>query len=153
MLKGEGNDIKDLLKDVVCLTTSGKIIKPKTVGQKRYLDSIRTNDIVFGIGPAGTGKTYLAMAMAVQALKNKEVNRIIRTRPAVEDGENLGFLPGYITQVDLPRVKDSGLKTAAKVLDDVERIDFIYLSKNDIVRHPLVRRIIEAYEKFENVKD
>lgn len=236
LLKGKGDDIKDLLKDVVCVTSTGKSIKPKTVGQKRYLDSIRFNDIVFGIGPAGTGKTYLAMAMAVQALKNKEVNRIILTRPAVEAGENLGFLPGDlqekvdpylrpiydalfdilgtesylrymerglievaplaymrgrtldsafvildeaqnttneqmkmlltrigfgsraiitgdITQVDLPRGKDSGLKTAAKVLDGVDGIDFIYLSKNDIVRHPLVRKIIEAYEKFENIKD
>lgn len=236
LLKGKGDDIKDLLKDVVCVTSTGKSIKPKTVGQKRYLDSIRSNDIVFGIGPAGTGKTYLAMAMAVQALKNKEVNRIILTRPAVEAGENLGFLPGDlqekvdpylrpiydalfdilgtesylrymerglievaplaymrgrtldsafvildeaqnttneqmkmlltrigfgsraiitgdITQVDLPRGKDSGLKTAAKVLDGVDGIDFIYLSKNDIVRHPLVRKIIEAYEKFENIKD
>lgn len=236
LLKGKGDDIKDLLKDVVCVTSTGKSIKPKTVGQKRYLDSIRFNDIVFGIGPAGTGKTYLAMAMTVQALKNKEVNRIILTRPAVEAGENLGFLPGDlqekvdpylrpiydalfdilgtesylrymerglievaplaymrgrtldsafvildeaqnttneqmkmlltrigfgsraiitgdITQVDLPRGKDSGLKTAAKVLDGVDGIDFIYLSKNDIVRHPLVRKIIEAYEKFENIKD
>lgn len=236
LLKGKGDDIKDLLKDVVCVTSTGKSIKPKTVGQKRYLDSIRSNDIVFGIGPAGTGKTYLAMAMAVQALKNKEVNRIILTRPAVEAGENLGFLPGDlqekvdpylrpiydalfdilgtesylrymerglievaplaymrgrtldsafvildeaqnttneqmkmlltrigfgsraiitgdITQVDLPRGKDSGLKTAAKVLDGVDGIDFIYLSKNDIVRHPLVRKIIETYEKFENIKD
>lgn len=236
LLKGKGDDIKDLLKDVVCVTSTGKSIKPKTVGQKRYLDSIRSNDIVFGIGPAGTGKTYLAMAMAVQALKNKEINRIILTRPAVEAGENLGFLPGDlqekidpylrpiydalfdilgtesylrymerglievaplaymrgrtldsafvildeaqnttneqmkmlltrigfgsraiitgdITQVDLPRGKDSGLKTAAKVLDGVDGINFIYLSKNDIVRHPLVRKIIEAYEKFENIKD
>jgi phosphate starvation-inducible PhoH-like protein len=236
LLKGKGDDLKDLLKDVICVTSTGKSIKPKTIGQKRYLDSIRSNDIVFGIGPAGTGKTYLAMAMAVQALKNKEVNRIILTRPAVEAGENLGFLPGDlqekvdpylrpiydalfdilgtesylrymerglievaplaymrgrtldsafvildeaqnttneqmkmlltrigfgsraiitgdITQVDLPRGKDSGLKTAAKVLDDVDGIDFIFLSKNDIVRHPLVRKIIEAYEKFENIKD
>jgi phosphate starvation-inducible PhoH-like protein len=236
LLKGKGDDLKDLLKDVICVTSTGKSIKPKTIGQKRYLDSIRSNDIVFGIGPAGTGKTYLAMAMAVQALKNKEVNRIILTRPAVEAGENLGFLPGDlqekvdpylrpiydalfdilgtesylrymerglievaplaymrgrtldsafvildeaqnttneqmkmlltrigfgsraiitgdITQVDLPRGKDSGLKTATKVLDDVDGIDFIFLSKNDIVRHPLVRKIIEAYEKFENIKD
>lgn len=234
--KGQGDKMKDFLKDVVCVTATGKSIKPKTVGQKRYLDSIRSNDIVFSIGPAGTGKTYLAMAMAVQALKNKEVNRIILTRPAVEAGENLGFLPGDlqekvdpylrpiydalfdilgteaylrymerglievaplaymrgrtldsafvildeaqnttneqmkmlltrigfgsraiitgdITQVDLPRGKDSGLKTAAKILDKVPGIDFIYLSKSDIVRHPLVRKIIEAYEEFENIKD
>ncbi len=230
----EGNDhlLKDLLKEVVCVTATGKSIKPKTLGQKRYIDSIKHNDIVFGIGPAGTGKTYLAMAMAVQAFKNKEVNRIILTRPAVEAGENLGFLPGDlqdkvdpylrpiydalfeilgfevyerylekglievaplaymrgrtldgayvildeaqntsneqmkmfltrlgfgskaiitgdITQIDLPKGKQSGLKSVIKVLDNVKGIDFIQFSKHDIVRHPLVQRIIEAYEKYE----
>lgn len=230
----EGNDhlLKDLLIEVVCVTATGKSIKPKTLGQKRYIDSIKHNDIVFGIGPAGTGKTYLAMAMAVQAFKNKEVNRIILTRPAVEAGENLGFLPGDlqdkvdpylrpiydalfeilgfevyerylekglievaplaymrgrtldgayvildeaqntsneqmkmfltrlgfgskaiitgdITQIDLPKGKQSGLKSVIKVLDNVKGIDFIQFSKHDIVRHPLVQRIIEAYEKYE----
>ena len=98
VVEGNDGDLKDLLKDVVCVTSSGKSIKPKTFGQKRYIDSIRNNDIVFGIGPAGTGKTYLAMAMAVQAFKNKEVNRIVLTRPAVEAGENLGFLPGDLQE-------------------------------------------------------
>ncbi|MDD2446347.1 MAG: PhoH family protein [Tissierellia bacterium] len=232
VVEGNDGDLKDLLKDVVCVTSSGKSIKPKTFGQKRYIDSIRNNDIVFGIGPAGTGKTYLAMAMAVQAFKNKEVNRIVLTRPAVEAGENLGFLPGDlqekvdpylrpvydalfeilgfdtyekyverglievaplaymrgrtldsayvildeaqnttneqmkmfltrlgfgskaiitgdITQIDLPKGKQSGLKTVTKVLNNVKGIDFIYLSKHDIVRHPLVQRIIDAYEKYE----
>ena len=222
VVEGNDGDLKDLLKDVVCVTSSGKSIKPKTFGQKRYIDSIRNNDIVFGIGPAGTGKTYLAMAMAVQAFKNKEVNRIVLTRPAVEAGENLGFLPGDlqekvdpylrpvydalfeilgfdtyekyverglievaplaymrgrtldsayvildeaqnttneqmkmfltrlgfgskaiitgdITQIDLPKGKQSGLKTVTKVLNNVKGIDFIYLSKHDIVRHPLVQ--------------
>ncbi len=233
VLEGKEEKIKELLKEVVCVTATGKSIKPKTLGQKRYLDSIKNNDIVFGIGPAGTGKTYLAMAMAVQAFKNKEVNRIILTRPAVEAGENLGFLPGDlqekvdpylrpiydalfeilgydtylrylekglievaplaymrgrtldsayvildeaqnttneqmkmfltrlgfgskaiitgdITQVDFPKGKQSGLKTVSKVLDNVKGIDFINLTKNDIVRHPLVQRIIDAYEKYEN---
>lgn len=233
VLEGKEEKIKELLQEVVCVTATGKSIKPKTLGQKRYLDSIKNNDIVFGIGPAGTGKTYLAMAMAVQAFKNKEVNRIILTRPAVEAGENLGFLPGDlqekvdpylrpiydalfeilgydtylryvekglievaplaymrgrtldsayvildeaqnttneqmkmfltrlgfgskaiitgdITQVDLPKGKQSGLKTVSKVLDNVKGIDFINLTKNDIVRHPLVQRIIDAYEKYEN---
>lgn len=233
VLEGKEEKIKELLKEVICVTANGKSIKPKTLGQKRYVDSIRHNDIVFGVGPAGTGKTYLAMAMAVQAFKNKEVNRIILTRPAVEAGENLGFLPGDlqekvdpylrpiydalfeilgyetyvryvekglievaplaymrgrtldsayvvldeaqnttneqmkmfltrlgfgskaiitgdITQIDLPKGKQSGLKTVIKVLDNVKGIDFINFSKNDIVRHPLVQRIIEAYEKFEN---
>jgi phosphate starvation-inducible PhoH-like protein len=233
VLDGNDDRLKDLLKDVICVTASGKSIKPKTFGQKRYIDSIRHNDIVFGIGPAGTGKTYLAMAMAVQAFKNKEVNRIILTRPAVEAGENLGFLPGDlqekvdpylrpvydalfeilgyetyskyverglievaplaymrgrtldsayiildeaqnttneqmkmfltrlgfgskaiitgdITQIDLPKGKQSGLKTVIKVLDNVKGIDFIHLTKHDIVRHPLVQRIIDAYEKHEN---
>lgn len=232
LLQGEDGEVKDLLKEVICVTASGKSIKPKTFGQKKYIDSIKNNDIVFGIGPAGTGKTYLAIAMAVQSFKNKEVSRIILTRPAVEAGENLGFLPGDlqdkvdpylrpvydalfeilgyetyekymerglievaplaymrgrtldsayvildeaqnttdeqmkmfltrlgfgskaiitgdITQVDLPKNKQSGLKTITNILHDVKGIEFVHLSKNDIVRHPLVQRIIEAYEKYD----
>ena len=235
LFEGQGDYAKELLKEVVCITASGKSIKPKTLGQKRYLDAIKKNDVVFGIGPAGTGKTYLAVAMAVQSLKNKEVSRIIFTRPAVEAGESLGFLPGDlqekvdpylrpiydalfdilgtesylrymekgmieiaplaymrgrtldsayvildeaqnttneqmkmfltrlgfgskaiitgdITQIDLPKGKESGLKTITKILNNVKGIDFIYLMKSDIVRHPLVQRIIEAYDKFENTK-
>ncbi|MBU5438258.1 PhoH family protein [Tissierella sp. MSJ-40] len=235
ILQGKEDKIKELLEEVICITASGKSIKPKTLGQKRYLDSIRNNDIVFGIGPAGTGKTYLAMAMAVNALKNKEVNRIILTRPAVEAGESLGFLPGDlqekvdpylrpvydalfdilgfdtyvkymekgiievaplaymrgrtldsayvildeaqnttneqmkmfltrlgfgskaivtgdITQIDLPKGKQSGLKTVSEILVDVNGIELVYLSKYDIVRHPLVQKIIEAYDKFEKKK-
>ena len=233
ILEGKENKISELLNQVVCVTATGKGIKPKTLGQKRYLDSIKGNDIVFGIGPAGTGKTFLAMAMAVQAFKNKEVNRIILTRPAVEAGENLGFLPGDlqekvdpylrpiydalfeilgfetygkyvekglievaplaymrgrtldssyvildeaqnttneqmkmfltrlgfgskaiitgdITQVDLPKGKQSGLKTVSKILENIQGVDFVYLSKYDVVRHPLVQKIIEAYEKNDN---
>ncbi|NLW21972.1 MAG: PhoH family protein [Tissierellia bacterium] len=232
IFEGKEERIKELLNDIVCITASGKSIKPKTLGQKRYVDSIKNNDIVFGIGPAGTGKTYLAMAMAVSAFKNKEVNRIILTRPAVEAGENLGFLPGDlqekvdpylrpiydalfdilgvdtylrlmdkglievaplaymrgrtldsayvildeaqnttdeqmkmfltrlgfgskaiitgdITQIDLPKGRSSGLVTVTKILSDVEGIEFVYLTKYDIVRHPLVHRIIEAYDKYE----
>ncbi len=232
VLKGEDHRLKELLNEVICISAKGKSIKPKTLGQKRYIDAIKGNDIVFGIGPAGTGKTYLAMAMAIQAFKNKQVNRIILTRPAVEAGESLGFLPGDlqekvdpylrpvydalfeilgadnyvrymekglievaplaymrgrtldssyiildeaqnttneqmkmfltrlgfgskaiitgdITQVDLPKGKQSGLRTVAKILDNVKGIEMVYLSKLDIVRHPLVHRIIEAYEKFE----
>lgn len=232
VLNGEEERLRELLDDIVCITASGKIIKPKTLGQKRYIDSIRNNDIVFGIGPAGTGKTYLAMAMAVNAFKNKEVNRIILTRPAVEAGEHLGFLPGDlkdkvdpylrpvydalfdilgaetymklvekglievaplaymrgrtldsayvildeaqnttdeqmkmfltrlgfgskaiitgdITQIDLAKGKSSGLVTVSKILKDIPGIEFIYLSKHDVVRHPLVQKIIEAYERFE----
>ncbi len=231
--EGKDDQIKDLLNEVICVTSTGKSIKPKTFGQKRYLDAIKKSDIVFGIGPAGTGKTYLAMAMAAQAFKNKQVNKIILTRPAVEAGENLGFLPGDlqekvdpylrplydalfdilgyenylrymerglievaplaymrgrtldsayvildeaqnttneqmkmfltrlgygskaiitgdVTQIDLPKGKESGLKTVSTILDGVEGIDLIHLSKYDIVRHPLVQRIIEAYEKYEN---
>lgn len=91
---GNESRINDIYKDVVCVTARGKLIKPKTLGQKRYIEAIRQNDMVFAIGPAGTGKTYLAMAMAVNAFKNKDVSRIILTRPAVEAGEKLGFLPG-----------------------------------------------------------
>jgi len=112
--KGKEGQLKDLLNDVVCITASGKTIKPKTIGQKIYIDGIRKNDIVFGIGPAGTGKTYLAMAMAVTAFKNKEVNRIILTRPAVEAGESLGFLPG-----DLQEKVDPYLRPIYDALFDI----------------------------------
>ncbi len=226
----------ELLNETVVFTSMGKPIKAKTLGQKRYIDIINKEDIVFGIGPAGTGKTYLAMAAAVRAFKAKEINRIILTRPAVEAGENLGFLPGDlqtkvdpylrplydalfeilghetyntyverglievaplaymrgrtldsafvildeaqnttneqmkmfltrlgygskaiitgdVTQIDLPHGKKSGLKTVLKILDGVKGIGICYLGKNDIVRHPLVQRIIEAYEKFEKKKE
>lgn len=218
--------------DIICRTISGKPIKPKTLGQKKYVDSIRKNTVVFGIGPAGTGKTYLAMAMAITAFKNNEVNRIILTRPAIEAGENLGFLPGdlqskvdpylrplydalyqimgadaYIhnsekglievaplaymrgrtldnafiildeaqnttpaqmkmfltrigfgskvvitgdlTQKDLPKGQVSGLDTAVKILANIEDIDIIKLTNEDVVRHPLVQRIVKAYEEYE----
>lgn len=232
----EKRPVSELLKDTVVYTSMGKPIRAKTLGQKRYIDSINNNDIVFGIGPAGTGKTYLAMAAAVRAFKSKEVNRIILTRPAVEAGENLGFLPGDlqnkvdpylrplydalfeilghdtynnlfekglievaplaymrgrtldsafvildeaqnttneqmkmfltrlgygskaiitgdVTQIDLPRGKQSGLKTVLRILAGVKGIGITYLNKNDIVRHPLVQRIIDAYEKFEKNKE
>ena len=223
----EKRPVSELLKDTVVYTSMGKPIRAKTLGQKRYIDAINNNDIVFGIGPAGTGKTYLAMAAAVRAFKSKEVNRIILTRPAVEAGENLGFLPGDlqnkvdpylrplydalfeilghdtynnlfekglievaplaymrgrtldsafvildeaqnttneqmkmfltrlgygskaiitgdVTQIDLPRGKQSGLKTVLRILAGVKGIGITYLNKNDIVRHPLVQRIIDA---------
>ena len=92
--KGESFDAREQVSDVICYTHRGKPLRPKTKGQKRYIDTIRRNDMVFGIGPAGTGKTYLACALAANALKNKEVERIILARPAVEAGESLGFLPG-----------------------------------------------------------
>jgi phosphate starvation-inducible PhoH-like protein len=213
------------------LSSRGKSIRPKTVGQKLYVDEIDQNTIVFGVGPAGTGKTYLAMAKAVQALQRKEVSRIILTRPAVEAGERLGFLPGTlndkidpylrplfdalhemldpesvpkllasgtievaplaymrgrtlndsfiildeaqnttpeqmkmfltrlgfnsrmvitgdITQIDLPN-GTSGLRTALEVLTDVDDMSVSYLTSDDVVRHSLVARIIDAYSKFE----
>lgn len=232
----EKRPVSELLKDTVVYTSMGKHIRAKTLGQKRYIDNINDNDIVFGIGPAGTGKTYLAMAAAVRAFKAKEVNRIILTRPAVEAGENLGFLPGDlqnkvdpylrplydalfeilghdtynnlfekglievaplaymrgrtldsafvildeaqnttneqmkmfltrlgygskaiitgdVTQIDLPRGKQSGLKTVLRILANVKGIGITYLNKNDIVRHPLVQRIIDAYEKYEKTNE
>lgn len=234
--EGQEAEMKGLLDKTICVTASGKTIKPKTLGQKSYVDAIRENDVVFGIGPAGTGKTYLAMAMAVSAFKNNEVSRIILTRPAVEAGESLGFLPGDlqdkvdpylrplydalfdilgaetytkymerglieiaplaymrgrtldssfiildeaqntteeqmkmfltrlgfgskavitgdVTQIDLPRGKNSGLKKVTKILDKVKGISFVFLGKKDVVRHHLVQRIIEAYEKFEEKKN
>lgn len=224
--------ILEIDNDVVAKTIQGKPIKPKTLGQKQYVDNIRKKMIVFGIGPAGTGKTYLAMAMAIQAFKMGEVNRIILTRPAIEAGEKLGFLPGdlqqkidpylrplydalyqimgaesylnnsekglievaplaymrgrtldnaYIildeaqnttpaqmkmfltrigfgskavitgdlTQKDLPQDGVSGLDIAVKVLKDIDDIAICELTNKDVVRHPLVQKIVDAYDKFE----
>ncbi|QGG47895.1 PhoH family protein [Heliorestis convoluta] len=224
--------IANTLGDIIFTTVRGKQIKAKTLSQKNYIDKIQKNQIVFGIGPAGTGKTYLAVVMAVLALKNKEINRIILTRPAVEAGEKLGFLPGDlqekidpylrplydglfdtigmetaekfmergvieiaplaymrgrtlddsfiildeaqnttpeqmkmfltrigfgskalvtgdITQVDLPRGSNSGLIMIQKILQDIEGIDFHFFTAGDVVRNPLVGRIIRAYEEFE----
>ena len=226
---GQAERLRGLLSDIIYITPRGKKIKPKTIGQKGYLDAIRKNDIVFAIGPAGTGKTYLAMTMAVKALKERTVQRLVLTRPAVEAGENLGFLPGDlqdkvapylrplydalydllgidvyhtylekgmieiaplaymrgrtlddafiildeaqnttheqmkmfltrlgygsravftgdITQVDLPRGSYSGLKQVQAILQKIPGIDFIYLTERDVVRHPLVQKIIRAYE-------
>ena len=219
-------------KDCICHTVSGKPVKPKTLGQKQYVDAIRNNMIVFGLGPAGTGKTYLAMAMAITAFKNQEAERIILTRPAIEAGEKLGFLPGdlqskvdpylrplydalhqimgaetflknmekglievaplaymrgrtldnaYIildeaqnttpaqmkmfltrigfgskvvvtgdaSQKDLAPDTKSGLDIAARVLSRIDDIAFCKLSSKDVVRHPLVQKIVKAYEDFE----
>ncbi len=229
---GDSTNLYELSSGVVVSTHRGQQIRPKTAGQRRYIETIKQNDIVFGIGPAGTGKTYLAMAMAVASLKKKEVERVILTRPAVEAGEHLGFLPGDlqdkvdpylrplydalydilgqetylkyrergiievaplaymrgrtlddcfiildeaqnctpeqmkmfltrlgfgsqavvtgdITQVDLPRGKVSGLIKIQKILKGVEGIGFCYLHESDVVRHPLVQRIIQAYEAYE----
>lgn len=229
------NQILEIDKDIICRTIAGKPVKPKTLGQKQYVDQIRKKMIVFGIGPAGTGKTYLAMAMAIQAFKNGEVSRIILTRPAIEAGEKLGFLPGdlqskidpylrplydalyqimgaesylhnaekglievaplaymrgrtldnaYIildeaqnttpaqmkmfltrigfgskvivtgdqTQKDLPAGAVSGLDTAVRILKKVDEIGFCYLSSSDVVRHPLVQKIVQAYEEYETKK-
>lgn len=218
-------------KDIVCYTHMGKLLKPKTLGQKYYIKSMRNKDVVFGIGPAGTGKTYLAVAMAVNAFKKKDVQKIILARPAVEAGERLGFLPGDlqdkvdpylrplydalydilgrdtalrlkekeiievvplaymrgrtldnsfiildeaqnttreqmkmfltrmgfgskvvvtgdVTQIDLPRGKTSGLTEAVRVLKGVDDIDFCFLKDTDVVRHELVKKIINAYDKY-----
>ena len=222
----------DIDNDLICHTVNGRPIKPKTLGQKAYVDAIRRKMITFGIGPAGTGKTYLAMAMAVTAFKNEEAGRIIMTRPAIEAGERLGFLPGDLqskvdpylrplydalyqimgpesyqknmekglievaplaymrgrtldnafiildeaqntspaqmkmfltrigfgskvivtgdmTQKDLPKEQISGLETAIKVLRDIDEIAFCYLTGKDVVRHPLVQKIVVAYDKYE----
>lgn len=223
------DEIDELLGDVVAITSRGKPIKSKTVGQKKYVDLMKKNTITFGVGPAGTGKTYLAVAIAVNAYKSKQVEKIILTRPAVEAGEKLGFLPGdlqekvnpylrplydalqemlgvetyakmmergtieiaplaymrgrtlsnaYVildeaqnttreqikmfltrlgenskmvitgdlTQIDLPKGHTSGLKHAIKILKDIDDIAIIRLNERDVVRHPLVQKIVKAYE-------
>ncbi len=219
-------------EDIILITHRRKAIVPKTPTQKKYVEAIRKNDIVFGIGPAGTGKTYLAMAMALAHLKEQKVNKIILTRPAVEAGEKLGFLPGTIaekvdpylrplydalydmvdydkasymlekniieiaplafmrgrtlndafiildeaqnatrdqmkmfltrlgfgskavitgdiTQIDLPKKENSGLIEALKILKGIEGIEFVWFTQDDVVRHPIVAKIIEAYEAYE----
>jgi phosphate starvation-inducible PhoH-like protein len=235
--EGAESKIDKMAGDVICITAKGKPIKAKTVGQKEYVDAILHNTITLGIGPAGTGKTYLAVAAAVASFRNKEVNRIVLTRPAVEAGERLGFLPGDlqskvdpylrplydalfdmlgtetyskylergnievaplaymrgrtlddsfiildeaqntsreqmkmfltrigfgsrvvitgdVTQIDLPGDKQqSGLKEAMRVLRDIEDIKICTLSSEDVVRHVLVQRIIEAYEKDDKKRD
>ena len=231
-LAGREMKLSEVFMDTVLVSYRKKVIAPKSVAQKRYVDAIRKNDIVFGIGPAGTGKTYLAMAMAVAALTSKEVDRIILTRPAVEAGEKLGYLPGDlaakvdpylrplydalhdmidfekaqkflergsievaplafmrgrtlndsfivldeaqnttieqmkmfltrlgfgskavitgdITQIDLPLAKPSGLVEAQKILEGVEGIEFVTFSETDVVRHPLVQKVVMAFEKME----
>lgn len=227
--------VTELYDELICHTIGGRPIKPKTHGQKNYIRNIREKMIVFGVGPAGTGKTYLAMAMAITAFRNNEVNRIILTRPAIEAGEKLGFLPGDlqskidpylrplydalyeimgaesfqknmekglievaplaymrgrtldnsfivldeaqnttpaqmkmfltrigfnskavitgdVTQIDLPRNTKSGLRHAIEVLADVEEISFNFFHSEDVVRHPVVARIVNAYEAWEEAE-
>ena len=233
-LSEEGISYKEsrVNKDVICFTHKGKPLKPKTLGQKNYVNSIRNKDIVFGVGPAGTGKTYIAVAMAINAYKNKEVQKIILARPAVEAGERLGFLPGDLqdkvdpylrplydalyqimgaesflknsekglievaplaymrgrtldnafiildeaqnttpaqmkmfltrigfgskvvitgdsTQKDLPAGTTSGLDVAVNVVKNLEDISICRLTSKDVVRHPLVQKIVKAYEEYE----
>ncbi len=232
-LVGEGKQgrIVELTDNCIVITTKGRPVKPKTLGQKHYVDAIEKNTITFGIGPAGTGKTYLAVAMAVRAFKAHEIDRIILTRPAVEAGEKLGFLPGDlqnkvdpylrplydalfdmlgaetyqkclergtievaplaymrgrtlddsfiildeaqnttheqmkmfltrlgmnskavitgdITQVDLPDRKQSGLLEATRILKGIEDLGVIMLNNRDVVRHKMVQRIVQAYERY-----
>lgn len=228
--------IVEIDSELICHTIQGRPIKPKTLGQKNYIDQIRKRMIVFGVGPAGTGKTYLAMAMAITAFKNDEVSKIILTRPAIEAGEKLGFLPGdlqskvdpylrplydalhqimgpesymknaekglievaplaymrgrtldnsYIildeaqnttpaqmkmfltrigfgskviitgdlTQKDLPGNTRSGLEEAMRVLGKIDDIGFCHLTSQDVVRHPLVQKIVKAYDDYEAKKE
>ncbi|WP_344071404.1 PhoH family protein [Microbacterium sediminicola] len=231
ILRSEGGPRPSEVLGEAILSSRGRVIRPKTLGQKAYVDAIENHTITFGIGPAGTGKTYLAMAKAVQALQRKEVNRIILTRPAVEAGERLGFLPGSltdkidpylrplydalnemmdpeilpklmatgtievaplaymrgrtlndsfvvldeaqnttpeqmkmfltrlgfntkmvvtgdITQVDLPQ-GTSGLRTVTRVLSNIDDLHFAYLTSDDVVRHTLVGRIVDAYSAYD----
>lgn len=229
---GQDDKLLEIDRDIICHTINGKPVKPKTLGQKQYVDLIRKKMIVFGVGPAGTGKTYLGMSMAIQAFKNGEVSRIILTRPAIEAGEKLGFLPGDLqskidpylrplydalyqimgaesflknsekglievaplaymrgrtldnafiildeaqnttpaqmkmfltrigfgskvvitgdsTQKDLPAGTTSGLDVAVNVVKNLEDISICRLTSKDVVRHPLVQKIVKAYEEYE----
>ena len=229
---GAAAELVALLSEDLAVNFKGRAIKVKTIGQRRYVDAIKKCDIVFGIGPAGTGKTYLAVVLACMALRRGDVKRIVLTRPAVEAGENLGFLPGDlqekvdpylrplydalhdvmgpeqlarsmerslievaplaymrgrtlddafvildeaqnttpeqmkmfltrlgfgakmvvtgdITQIDLPRGRRSGLREAMRILADIAEISFVYLEETDVVRHPLVQRVIRAYAEDE----
>lgn len=233
VMEDSTEDVLEIDKDIICHTLQGKPIKPKTFGQKKYVDAIRKKMIVFGLGPAGTGKTYLAMAMAITAFKNNEVGRIILTRPAIEAGEKLGFLPGDLqskidpylrplydalyqimgaesflknserglievaplaymrgrtldnafiildeaqnttpaqmkmfltrigfgskvvitgdaTQKDLAAGQISGLDVAVNVVKNIEDITICNLTSRDVVRHPLVQKIVKAYEEYES---
>ena len=235
-MEDSAEDILSIDKDLICHTLQGKPIKPKTLGQKKYVDAIREKMITFGLGPAGTGKTYLAMAMAITAFKRNEVGRIILTRPAIEAGEKLGFLPGDLqskidpylrplydalyqimgaesfiknsekglievaplaymrgrtldnafiildeaqnttpaqmkmfltrigfgskvvitgdsTQKDLPAGQTSGLDVAVSVVKNLEDISICRLTSRDVVRHPLVQRIVKAYEEYEQKQE
>ena len=232
VFEDQEQQLVDIDNDLICQTLQGKPIKPKTLGQKKYVDAIRSGMITFGLGPAGTGKTYLAMAMAITAFKREEVSRIILTRPAIEAGEKLGFLPGDLqskidpylrplydalyqimgadsfiknsekglievaplaymrgrtldnafiildeaqnttpaqmkmfltrigfgskvvitgdsTQKDLPAGTVSGLDVAVKVVKDLDDISICTLTSKDVVRHPLVQKIVKAYEDYE----
>ena len=233
VMEDSEESVVEIDKDIICHTLQGKPIKPKTFGQKKYVDSIRKQMITFGLGPAGTGKTYLAMAMAITAFKNNEVGRIILTRPAIEAGEKLGFLPGDLqskidpylrplydalyqimgadsfmknsekglievaplaymrgrtldnafiildeaqnttpaqmkmfltrigfgskvvitgdeTQKDLPAGQTSGLDVAVNVVKNIDDISICRLTSKDVVRHPLVQKIVKAYEEYES---
>lgn len=230
IILSDKHSLEDIFLDTICVSTRKRIIAPKSLAQKHYIDAIRKNDIVFGIGPAGTGKTYLVMALAISAFASKQFNRIILTRPAVEAGEKLGFLPGDltqkvdpylrplfdalyemmdydkvsrliekgaieiaplafmrgrtlndafvildeaqntttmqmkmfltrlgfnskavitgdITQIDLEKNAVSGLIHCENILQNIPNLDFVYFSNKDVVRHPIVKKIIEAYEK------
>ncbi len=232
----ETGELERTEEEIILITHRRRAITPRTVTQRRYVEAIRKNDVVFGIGPAGTGKTYLAMAMALAHLKEQKVNKIILTRPAVEAGEKLGFLPGTIaekvdpylrplydalydmidydkamymlerniieiaplafmrgrtlndafiildeaqnatreqmkmfltrigfgskvvvtgdiTQIDLPKKEHSGLLEALHILKGLEGIDFVWFSQEDVVRHPIVAKIISAYEAYERDSD
>ncbi len=164
--------------NVIVFSVTGKPIIPRSENQLKLVEGFAKNDMVFAIGPAGSGKTYTAIALAVRALKNKEIKKIILSRPAVEAGEKLGFLPGDMkdkidpyqqikmfltrmgmntkmivtgdmTQIDLPASQTSGLVQALRILKGVKGISFVELNKKDIVRHKLVERIVDAYEKFD----
>ena len=152
--EGKGEEVQTLTADCICVSHTGKPIKAKTVVQSKYVNSIKKNTIVFGVGPAGTGKTYLAVALAVRAFKAHEVQRIILTRPAVEAGEKLGFLPGDLQNKVDPYLRPlyDALFEATKILKNIEDIAINRFTEKDVVRHRLVQDIVRAYEQYNERK-
>src|SRR5207247_353575 len=142
-------NLVDFFTDDAIQASVRRVVTPRNVAQKFYLQAMQENDITFGVGPAGTGKTFLAVAAAAGCLAEKSIKRIVLCRPAAEAGERLGFLPGDVTQVDLPEGRKSGLREVRRILEGIEGIKFFDFSDRDVVRHPVVAKVVTAYDRHD----